>query len=257
VYGSGGRGTNAVKVRGKSSTNGSVSEVLLHHTELALGTAFSSIKFNLLALYHLKFVLVCPISVDISDNTRIPEIYDGVVDEELRGGGGVKDVEVVVFDPRVVEIGSGMCLCVEGNGILGITLLMNTYDVSIHADLSEGDITCHLILTILVEKDKWVLPCITVVIFAPPISWMIWVIELLSELRDIGDRTRCGGKGNSGVVLSEPNQFIALHIAIRHITLNFVKNLGNEEMLYGSIVPKGSGEYFFFFFFFFESALSL
>jgi len=93
-------------------------------------------------------------------------------------------------------------------------MLASPYKVSIDANLSEGNIVCHLILTILIEEDKWVLPYITAVVFTPPISWMVWVIELLSELRDIGDRARCGGEGNGRVVLSKPNWFIALHIVV-------------------------------------------
>ena len=220
VDGISGRGTNTVEVRGESGADSSVGEVSLHHTKLALGTAFSSIKFNSLALYHLEFVLVCLIPIDVSNNTRVLEIYNGIVDEESRGGGGVKDVKVIVFDPRTVKVGGGVCSCVEGNGILGVALLTNSYKVSVHADLSKGDIMCHLILTILVEEDKWVLLRITTVIFAPPVSWMIWIIKLFGELRDVGDRARCGGEGNGRVVLSKPNWFITLYIAIRHVTLN-------------------------------------
>ena len=185
-----------------------------HHAELALSAAFPSVKLNSLALYHLKFALVCSIPVDISDNPRILEIYDGIVNKELGCRRGVENIEVVIFDPRSVEIGSGMCMCVKGNGVLGVALLADPYNVSIDPNFPEGDIVCHLILPILIEEDKWVLPHITVVVLAPSSSWMVWVVKLLSELRDVGNGTRHGQKGNGRFVLSESDWFIALYIAV-------------------------------------------
>jgi len=88
----------------------------------------------------------------------------------------VEDIEVVIFDPRAVEIGRGVCLCVKGDGVLGIALLANSYKVSINPNLSESDVSCYLILPILIEEDEGVLPRITTVILAPPKTWMIWII---------------------------------------------------------------------------------
>jgi len=40
------------------------------------------------------------------------------------------------------------------------------------------------------------------------------------------------------------NWFLTLNIIIRHITFNFVKNLGNEEkVFYCSIIAEGGGEH--------------
>jgi len=93
----------------------SISKVPFYHTELALGAVLPSVKLNLLALYCLKFALMRLIPVNISDNTGILEINDGVVDEESGGGGRVENIEVVIFDPRAIEIGGRVCTCVEGN----------------------------------------------------------------------------------------------------------------------------------------------
>jgi len=189
-------------------------EVSFHHIEFALSTAFSSIKLNLLALYCLEFTLMCPIPIDVSDNTRIFEVYNGIVDEELGGRGGIEVVEVVVFDPRAIKVGSRMCMCMEGNGIFRVPSLAGPYNVSVNANLPVSDISCHFILAVLVEEDEWVLPCITVVILAPPSSWVVWIIKLLSKLGNIGNGTRCGGKRYGGIVLSEPNWFIALYVVV-------------------------------------------
>jgi len=83
-------------------------------------------------------------------------------------------------------------MCMKGDGILRVTTLVSPYNVSINTNLSESDILCHLILTVLVEENKWVLPHITAVILTPSSSWMVQVVKLLSELRDIGDGTRHG-----------------------------------------------------------------
>jgi len=49
----------------------------------------------------------------------------------------MKDVEVIVFDPRTIEVWSGMCSCVKGNGILRVPLLVDPYNVSIDSNLSK------------------------------------------------------------------------------------------------------------------------
>jgi len=203
-----------VKMGNKSGADSSVSEMPFHHIELALGTIFPLVELNSLALYRLEFTLMRSIPIDISDNTGILEINDGVVDKESGSGGGVENVEVVIFDPRAFEIGGRMCTCVEGNRILGVTPFASSYKVSVDPKLPESDIACHLILPILVEEDKWVLPHITVVIFAPPSSWVIWVVELLSKLRDVGDGTRRGREGDGGVILGEPNWFVTLYVVV-------------------------------------------
>ena len=209
-----GRGAYTVEVGSELGADGSVSEMVLHHTQLALSATFPSVKFNSLAFYHLEFTLMHPIPVDISDNTRVFEVYDGIVDEESGGRGRMEDVEVIVFDPRTIEIGSGMCACMEGDGIFRVAALASPYKVSVDPNLSEGDVACHLILTILIEEDKRVLLHITVVVLTPSGSWMVQVIKLLSELRDVGNGARCRGEGDGRVVLSEPKWFVVLHIIV-------------------------------------------
>ena len=210
--GSGG-GANAVEVRNKSGANSGEGEVSFYHAEFALSIFLPFIKLNSLALYCLKFALMRSIPKNISDNTRVPEINDGVVDEESRGGRRMENVEVVVFDPGTIEVGSGMCSCMEGDRILGVAALVSPYKMSVDPNLPKDNIACYLILSVLIEEDKWVLPCISTVVLAPPSSWMVWV-KLLSELRDIRNGTRCRGEGDGGVVLSKPNWFIVLYVDI-------------------------------------------
>jgi len=203
-----------VKVGDEPSADSSISEVSLHHTEFALGVVLPPIKLNSLALYRLEFTLMRLISINVSNNARILEINDGIVNEKSGGGGGVENIEVIVFDPRMIEVGSGMCACMKGDGVLRIALFVSPYNVSINANLPEGDVACHLILPILIEEDKRVLPHITTVVLAPSSSWMVWVVKLLSKLRDIGDRARCGGEGNGGIVLSKMHWLIAPHVIV-------------------------------------------
>ena len=214
VDGVSGRGAHVVEVGSESGADGSVSKMVFHLIQLALGAIFPSVEFNSLAFYCLKFTLMHPIPVNISDNTGVFEVYDGIVDEKSRGRGRVEDVEVIVFDPRTIEIGSGMCACMEGDGIFRVATLASPYKVSVDPNLSEGNVACHLILTILIDEDKWVLLRITTVVLTPSGSWMVRVIKLLSELRDIGNGARCGGEGDGRVVLSEPNWFVILHVIV-------------------------------------------
>jgi len=209
-----GRGTNAVEMGNKSSANSGISEVAFHHAKLALSVFFPPIKLNSLALYRLEFALMCLIPINISNNTRVPEVYDGVVNEESGGGRRMENIEVVIFDPRTIEIGRGVCVCVKGDGVFRVSPFTNSYNVSINPNLSEGNISCYFVLPVLIEKYKRVLPHITTVVLAPPVSWVIGVIKLLSKLGNVGDGTGCARKGDGGVICGKPNWFVALNIVI-------------------------------------------
>ena len=209
-----GGGTDTVKMRNESGVHSSASKVSFHHTEFCLSVVFPLVKFNLLTFYRLEFALMHLIPIDVSNNTRILEIDDSVVDEKSGSGVGVENVKVVILDPRAVEIGSGVCTCMEGNGKLRVASFASPYEVGIDPNLSESDITCHLVLPVLIEKDKWVLPRITVVVLAPPTSWMVWVIKLLGKLRNVGNGTRGRGEGDGRVVCGKPSWFVALHIVV-------------------------------------------
>ena len=234
---------NTIEMRGESGANGSVSEMSFHHIELALCIALPPIKLNLLVFYCLEFALICSIPVDISNNAGVFKIYNGIVDEESGGGGRMEDIEVVIFDPRAIEVWGGVCTCVERNGVFGVALLANSYKVSIDSDLSEGDISCNFVLPILIEEDKGVLPRITAVVLAPSKTQMIWVVQLYTELGNVGDGARCGRKGNGRVIRSESHRLFILDVFTCHVPFNLVKDLRNEEkVLNGGVVAKGSGE---------------
>ena len=239
---SGGR-ANAVKMRDKPSADGGIGEVVLHHVKLALSAFFPSIKFDLLALYHLEFDLVCSIPINVSDNTRVFEVYDGVVNEESGGGRRVEDVEVIILDPRAIKIGGRVCACIKGNGVFGVPPLTNSYNVSVNSDLSKGDVSHYFVLPVLVKEDKGVLSCITAIVLTPPSSWVVRVVKLFSELGNVGDGARGGGEGDGRVIHSKSDWFITLNIFVRHITFNFVEDLRDEEKMFnGGIVTEGGGK---------------
>jgi len=187
-----GGGTNAVEMGNKSSVNGGVSEVAFHHTEFTLSVVLPFVELDLLALYCLKLILMRSISINVSNNTRIFEVYDGVVDEKSGSRGGVKNVEIIVFDPRAIEIGRGVCPCMKGDGVLRVSSLANPYNVSVNSNLPKGDVACYFVLTVLIEEDKGVLLHITTVVLTPSSSWMIRVLKLFGELGNVGDRARSG-----------------------------------------------------------------
>jgi len=186
---------------------------------------------------------MCPISINVSDNTRVFKIYDGIVNEKSGGGRRVKDVEVVILDPKMIEIGRGVCSYVKGNGVFGVPLLADSDNVSIDPDLSKGDITRDFILAVLVEEDKRVLLCITAVVLAPSVSWMIRVVKLLSKLGNVGDGAWCGRKGNGGIIRSKSHWLFALNVVIRHISFNSVEDLRDEKKVFnGGTVTEGGSE---------------
>jgi len=203
-----------IKVRDKPSADGGIGEVALHHTKLALSIFFPSVELDSLALYCLEFTLMRSISVYVSDNTRVFEIYDGIVDEKSGSGGRMKDIEVIILDPRVIEVGGGMCTYMKGNGVLGVPSLANPYNVSVNSNLSKGDVLRYLVLTILVEKDKGVLLHITAVILTPSSSWMVRVVKLFSKLGNVGNGARGRGKRDSGVIRGKPDWLVTLNIVI-------------------------------------------
>jgi len=243
VNGVSGRRADTIEMRNESGANGGIGEVALYHVEFALSVVFSLIKLDALVFYCLEFTLMHSIPINVSDNTGILEIYDSVVDEKSRGRGRMKYIEVVIFDPRAIEVWGGVCTCVERNGVFGVALLANSYKVSIDSDLSEGDISCNFVLPILIEEDKGVLPRITAVVLAPSKTQMIWVVQLYTELGNVGDGARCGRKGNGRVIRSESHRLFILDVFTCHVPFNLVKDLRNEEkVLNGGVVAKGSGE---------------
>jgi len=208
------RGTNAIEMGNESGMDGSISEVAFHHAELALSAFFPPIELDSLVLYCLKFTLMHSIPVYVSNNTRVLEIYNGVVDEESGHGRGMKNVEVVILDPRAIEIGGGVCTRVEGNGVFGVPSLADPYNVSVNPNLPKSNVSRYLVLSVLIEEDKGVLLCITTVVLTPSSSWMVRVVEFLSELGNVGDGTRCGRKGDSGIIRSKSDRLITLNIFI-------------------------------------------
>jgi len=117
----------------------------------------------------------------------------------------VKNIEIEIFDPRAIEVRGGICTCMKGNGVLGVTLLTNSYKVSVNPNLSKCDVSRYFVLPVLIEEYKGVLSRITAIVLAPPKSWVIGVVYLYAKLGHIGDGTGRGRKGNGGVIRGKPN----------------------------------------------------
>ena len=235
--------TNAVKVRSESGANGGIGEVAFYHAKRTLSAFFPSVELDSLALYCLEFALVCPIPINISDNTRVFEVYDGIVDKELGGGRRVEDIEVIILDPKAIEIWKRVCASVKGNGVFGVSPFTNSYNMSINSNLSEGDVARCFVLPVLIKEDKGVLLRITAVVLTPSSSWVVRVVKLFSKLGNVGNGARGRGKGDSGVIRGEPDWLIVLNIFIQHVTFNFVKDLRDKKKMFdGGVITKGGGE---------------
>jgi len=75
-----GKGADTSEVGNKASAYSSVGEVAFHNTELGLCISLTVVKLSALMFDCHELVLVCPIPINVSNNTRVLEIYNGIVD---------------------------------------------------------------------------------------------------------------------------------------------------------------------------------
>ena len=80
-----GRGTSFDKMREEPSADGGMSKVALHCEELALSPILSVVQFDPSVLDVVKLVLVRSIPMHVSNDPRVLEIDEGVVNKEVTG----------------------------------------------------------------------------------------------------------------------------------------------------------------------------
>ena len=70
------------KMGKEAGTNHSMGKVTLHGEELVLSVVFSIGEFYFSPLHVFQLDLICPVPVYISDDPRVFEVNQGVVDKE-------------------------------------------------------------------------------------------------------------------------------------------------------------------------------
>ena len=61
--------------------------------------------------------MLSPKSVDISNNSWISQVKEGIVDKEATSGGGMEDGELCIFYSSSEEIGDRVGTGMKGDGI--------------------------------------------------------------------------------------------------------------------------------------------
>jgi len=156
--------------------------------------------------------------VYISDDPRVFEVDQGIVDKEMTSGRGVKNVEISIFDPDAIEIGRGESSSMKGGGVLAGALVPNTDKVSIFVDTSITDILGSLRLSFLIEEDDGVKVGLSAIVLHPSFTRVVGVLKVAGEWGSKTNRFRRGcGLSDGGLVLSEANRLVTIDAIIAHV----------------------------------------
>ena len=94
-----------------------MSKVSLAIQHLFVGIALLIVKVKMLSLDALKLVMLCAEHVDISYNSGIPKMVEGIINNRVGGAAGMEDGMVGVLDTWVIEVGGWVRACMEGGAI--------------------------------------------------------------------------------------------------------------------------------------------
>jgi len=106
--------------------NCSMSEVSFTIQHLFVGIALLIVKVKVLSLDALKLVMLCMEHVDISYNSRIPKMVEGIINNKAGGGAGVEDCMVSIFNTWTIEVRGGIGLCMKRSAIDGFVFALSS-----------------------------------------------------------------------------------------------------------------------------------
>jgi hypothetical protein len=115
--------------------------------------------------------------MDVSNDTRVFEIGEGIVDEGVSSVGGVEDVVVRVFWTRTIKIGGGKGACMEREGVNNASLIASPHESGLISNRLIGDVLGGLGLAKLVDEDEWVVPKVSRIKLFPSFTRMVSVSE--------------------------------------------------------------------------------
>ena len=87
---------------------------------LLLGTALLTVKIKTLSLDVFQLVVLCTKHVNVSYNSRVPKVIEGIINDKAGGATGIEDSVISVLDTWAMEVGGGVRTCVEGGAIDGL-----------------------------------------------------------------------------------------------------------------------------------------
>jgi len=130
----------------------------------------------------------------------------------------VEDLEVGVFDPRMVEIWRGERSSMEGSGILTISLSSHSHKVSVFSDAAVRDKSSHLSMSFLIKEDDRVKVRLCAIVPYPPFARVIGVLKVASEGGCETNGFGWGsGPGNGRLILSELYWLVAIDAIVAHV----------------------------------------
>jgi hypothetical protein len=94
-------------------------KVSLHDVLLLLSLPLDVVELDPLSFYVGEARVLCAQCVNVGNDTCIPEMEEGIVDDEAIVRGGVKDGEVGVSQSRMPKVGNGKGSGVKGDGVEG------------------------------------------------------------------------------------------------------------------------------------------
>ena len=95
---------------------GQVSFTIQH---FLVGIALLVVKVKTLSLDVFKLVVLCMEHVDISYDSRVSKVVEGIIDDKMGGAAGMEDGVVSVLDTRTMEVWGGIGTCIKGGAIDG------------------------------------------------------------------------------------------------------------------------------------------
>jgi len=218
------------QMREKLGAGGSVSKVALHSKELGLSSIFSVSQFYLSPFHVLQLNLVCLISMHVSNNPRIFEVNEGIVDKDSASRQGVEEPKVSVFDSGTIEVRRGKGSSMKRCGILATTFAVDADKVGIFIDAPVRNVPSGLRLPFLIKEDDGVEMGLSAVVPYPPLTRMVGILKVTSERRRDMDRFgRGSGSGDGRLVLGEADGLVAVDAVINHVWLGEVKNTGYKK----------------------------
>ena len=115
-----GRGASAEEVGLEARVNRCVGQVPLTIQHFLFGIVFLTVKVKALSLDIFKLVMLCAEHVDVSYDSGIPKVIEGIINNKAGGAAGIKDGMVSVLDTWMVEVGGRIRACMEGGAIDGL-----------------------------------------------------------------------------------------------------------------------------------------
>ena len=177
----------------------------------------------------------------VSDDPRVFEVDQGIVNKEAASRRRMEDVEVSIFDPKAVEVGRGERSSMERGGVLAVTFASYAYKVSIFINTPVANVFGSFGKSFFVKKDDGIEMWLSPIIPCPPLTRVVGILEVASQGGCKPDRfRRGGGSRDGGIVLGESDRFVSVDTVFAHIWIDEVDDTGDEEkVLYRFEVAVG------------------